>query len=106
MSVSAKFRFEIHNIQAIHSQENAAKSDGIYEAAKQFLEEEGLLDKDVVVDFVGKAGYLCAYSTGWVILSQFDTWQPRVSKKWKEMAHRILGDSCDPQLNFEFQDEY
>lgn len=106
MSVNAKFRFEIHNIKDIHSQEDETKRDAIYDAAKNFLEEEGLLDNDVVVDFVGKEGYLCGYSTGWVILSQFDTWQPRVEKKWSEMAHSILGDSCKPELNFEFQDEY
>ncbi len=105
MSVNVNLSFEIHNIKEIHEEEDEVKRNAIYEAAKQFLEEEGILDQDMIVDFLGQEGYLAGYTTWPIIISGAYRWVPDVTKRWEEMAFRVLGPDCKPQVNVEYPDE-
>jgi hypothetical protein len=105
MSVNLNISFEIHNIEEIHQEEDELKRNTIYEAAKKFLEEEGILNQDMLVDFLGQEGYLAAYTMSPLIISRSYSWVPDVTKRWEEMAISILGPSCKPIVKVEYPDE-
>lgn len=105
MSVNLDISFEIHNIAAIHEDETEVKRNEIYEAAKKFLTEEGILDQDMIVDFLGQEGYLAGYTTYPLIISRSYVWVPDVTKRWEEMAKRILGENCQPKVVVDYPDE-
>jgi len=105
MSVNLNLSFEIHHIKEIHEEEDEIKRNAIYEAAKKFLEEEGILDQDMIVDFLGQEGYLAGYTTSPIIISGAYRWVPDVTKRWEEMAFRVLGPGCKPKVEVEYPDE-
>lgn len=111
MSVNLNLSFEIHNISHIHTdaamlgEEPGSKRDEIFAAAKKFLDDEGILGQDMIVDFLGKTGYLCGYTTFPIIISRSYEWVPAVTKRWEEMAYRILGPTCEPKLVVDYPDE-
>ncbi|NOQ75500.1 MAG: hypothetical protein GQ574_26055 [Crocinitomix sp.] len=105
MSVNLNISFEIHNIKEIHSQKDEIKRDEIFEAANKFLAEVGILSQGMIVDFLGQDGNLVGYTTSPIIISRSHLWVPDVTKKWKEMAIRIMGTSCKPFVAVEYPDE-
>lgn len=105
MSVNLNISFEIHNIKEIHEEEDETRRNAIYDAAKKFLEEEGILDQDMIVDFLGQEGYLAGYTTWPIIISGAYRWVPDVTKRWEEMAFRVLGPACKPKVEVEYPDE-
>jgi hypothetical protein len=105
MSVNLDISFEIHNIAEIHEEEREVKRDAIYEAAKTFLTAEGILDQDMIVDFLGQEGYLAAYTTYPLVISRSYVWVPDVTKRWEDMAKNVLGATCDPKVVVEYPDE-
>lgn len=111
MSVNLNISFEIHNISHIHTEaamsgeEPNNKRDEIYAAAKKFLDDEGILNQDMIVDFLLKEGYLCGYTTSPIIISRSYEWVPDVTKRWEEMAYRILGPTCQPKVVVDYPDE-
>jgi hypothetical protein len=105
MSVNLNISFEIHGIKEIHAQADKLKRNEIYEAANQFLDDEGILGQDMIVDFLGQEGYLAGYTTGPIIISKAYSWVPDVTKRWEEMAFRILGPACQPKVVVEYPDE-
>ncbi|MCI5055422.1 MAG: hypothetical protein MRY83_04890 [Flavobacteriales bacterium] len=90
--------FEIHNIQEIHNDES--KRTKVYEAASKFLEAEGLLSKDLIIDFLGQQGFLAGYTTGPIHIDKPEEWMTDVTERWSKMATEILGDSCEPKVDF------
>lgn len=105
MSVNLDISFEIHNIEAIHKEETEVKRNEIYAAAKQFLTTEGILDQDMIVDFLGQEGYLAGYTTAPLSISRSYVWVPEVTKRWEDMAKSILGSTCQPKVVVEYEDE-
>lgn len=105
MPVNLNLSFEIHNISEIHNQKDKIKKKEIYEAAKKFLNDEGILDQGMIVDFAGQDGYLAAYTTFPIVISRSYVWLPDVTKRWETLAYSIAGPSCRPMVNFEYPDE-
>lgn len=105
MSVNLHLRFEIHGIKAIHELEDETLRNSIYTEAQKFLEEEGILDQNMIVDFIGQEGVLCGYTTYPIIISRSYLWVPEVTKRWEEMAYRVLGKNCQPKVEVEYPDE-
>ena len=105
MSVNLNVSFEIHNIAEIHSQEDETKRNAIYEAAKKFLDDEGILDQDMIVDFLGQEGYLAGYTTFPLVISRSYKWVPEVTERWAKMAIQVLGPDCKPKVEVEYPDE-
>lgn len=106
MSVNLNISLEIHNIKHIHESEDESKRDEVFDAAKKLLEKEGILDQDMILDFLGQEGHLAAYNAGNpLIISRSHDWVSRITKEWEEMAISILGDSCKPIVNVEYPDE-
>lgn len=106
MSVNLNISFEIHNIKEIHElDDDDAKRNEIVAATKKFLDDEGILDQDMIVDFIGQEGYLAGYTTGPIIISRSYIWVPDVTKRWEEMAYRVMGPACQPKVVVEYPDE-
>ncbi|MNK05506.1 hypothetical protein D3C87_233890 [compost metagenome] len=106
MSVNLNISFEIHNIQEIHTGEDETKRNEIYDAAKVFLDEIGILDQDMIIDFAGQDGNLVAYNAGFPLsISRSYLWIPEVTSKWEELAIRILGPTCKPIVDVDYPDE-
>lgn len=105
MSVNLDLSFEIHNIHHIHQEEDEVKRKAIVSAAEKFLQDEGILDQDMIVDFLGQEGYLAGYTTYPIIISRSYVWVPDVTERWEKMAHEVLGPDCDPKVVVEYPDE-
>ncbi len=105
MSVNLNISFEIHNIKEIHYPRDETKRGAIMAAAEKFLADEGILDQDMLVDFLGQEGYLCGYTTYPLIISRSYLWVPDVTKRWEEMAYRVLGPTCEPKVVVDYPDE-
>lgn len=106
MSVNLNIRFEIHNIHEIHTREDETKRKEIYQATKDFLDEIGILDQDMIIDFAGQEGNLEAYNAGPpLIISRSYLWIPEVTSRWEELAFRILGPNCKPIVDVDYPDE-
>lgn len=89
-------RFEIHDIEKIHEEEDVASLEKIYLAANHFIQKEERLNYGIIIKFIGPKGYLSCYTTYPIIISRSDKWIDHIVKKWKDMAISILGHSCRP----------
>lgn len=99
MSVNLDLSFEIHDF-------DEDKRDALYEAAKKFLEDEGLLGPfEMIVDCLGQTGYVCGYTTSPAIISRSQAWIPDVTERWKAMAERVNGGPCRALLEVGYPDE-
>lgn len=92
MSVNLNVSFEIHNITAIHHEDTDDKRDAVIKAAEDFLKQESLDDQEFIIDFLGKNGYLAAYTPGPIIISSSHQWVPEVTKRWETVAKALIED--------------
>jgi len=105
MSINLNISFEVHNIKEIHDEEDETKRNELYKAAKKFLDDEGILDQDMIVDFLEQDGYLAAYTTFPIVVSRSYLWVPDVTERWAEMATKIVSPACKPLVQVEYPDE-
>ncbi|MCG8578188.1 MAG: hypothetical protein MI810_25135 [Flavobacteriales bacterium] len=101
MAINLDVSFEIHNIAQIHTEEDEVKRNLILEATNQFIKDEELPENEFIVDFLGQDGFLAAYTTGPIKVSKGFDWLDEASKRWNEMAHRVLGADCQPKVEIQ-----
>jgi len=96
--------FEIHNIKHIHYMENDddKERNRLLAEARDFLKREKIDGPNMEVDFLGQEGYLACYTSSPMSIENADAWYPAVRKAWIEMAHRVMGTDCKPEVSAEY----
>lgn len=104
MSQNVEITFLIQGITDIHKPENQEKKKELLAAADKFLLDIDFDLEEMQVDFGGQEGYLEIYTTRPIVMSGAYQWEEVVSKKWKEFAFNLVGNSCEPSLVMEYED--
>ena len=102
MSSNIEISFEVHNVN--YAELDDEKRTAAIEAAKQFVNDHGMEDDGIEIEFIGKDRYLCAYTPEQITVSRARQWIDHATTAWEEMAKRVLGPNCEPRVEVDWVD--